>query len=733
MPDRETDPTIDETLRAVPVPDGLAARLRDIAALSDEELDYRLRSVPTPIGMLQRVKQEVADELLDQRIRDVPIPSRVIPRARVIPQRRRRSRIGRLALAASLLVVVGAGYFAAIGGVLQLVRPGPKETVALVIIDQGPLKIVSPGMDRVQIVPGSWDIDGESKSTAVASNEPDIPLLQVVDTPAAGPAGQLFAEINDAWDPWDDWMLMRWGVLGYSNHEDDKLPDLKTLVAPVAQGIEAPLVRAFDREFLYSRGIHPPVLTSVERSACGITAPLCTDTTSVDVARRFVAEDRLPKPEQIRVEDFLAAVDYQYAPAEPGRLAMRTAAGPSVFNPGAADLLQIGIKAGAPRSRTLPATHLVVALDISASMGWEGRLNIARQGLCKMFRHLGPDDRFSLFVFNDDTFQVVDEGHSDDAEGLVDILDGLDAGGGANLGAALQAALSAAMGTKSASPVARRLVLITDGASPLREDESRTIEAMLGEAARLDFQLDVFDLGGGAKPDAMLADVAGVTGGLMRTIRTDGQVCWSLVETLMGDPSLVASEAELHVEFNPKAVAAYRLIGHEATAVGGLLPASVKSDLRVGQEATALFEVWLYPNDEDDVAVARLRWNDPNSGASRQAPDQRISRIQFATSFEGSAICLQAATIAAETGEILRQSFNFAVPSPGVYRYRPKPRNLQEVLSVARRVNPRMRSDPDFQRLISLLETARRITIERRAGLTKAGQRGIIGGHWRES
>ncbi len=733
MPDRETDHTLDAKLRAVPVPDDLAGRLRGIAALSDEELDDRLQSVPVPIGLLQRMKQEVADELLDQQIRDVPLPPQVVPRARVIPQRRRRSRIGRLALAVSLLIVVGAGYFGAIGGLLTFVRPKPQEPIALVIIDQGPLKIVSPPEESVRIVPSLDHLDGSSLSASEASDEPGIPLLQVVDTPVAGPAGQLFAEINDAWNPWDNWLLMRWGVLGYSRHQDDALPDLKTLSAPTARGVEAPLVRAFDREFLYSRGVHPPVLTSVERSASAITAPLCTDTTSVSVARQMIAQDRLPNPEQVRVEDFLAAIDYEYAPAEPGQLAIRTAAGPSVFNPSAAGMLQIGVKAGVPRSRTLPATHLVVALDISASMGWEGRLDMARRGLRKMLRHLGPDDCFSLIVFNDEPFRVVEEGRRGDAEELVGILERLEARGGANLGAALQAAFTAAIGTQSASPVARRLVLITDGGFALGTSESRAIEGMLGEAAHLDFRFDVFDLGGGAELDEAFAEVTGVTDGMIRAVQSGEQICWSLVETLTGDPSLVASEAKLHVEFNPKAVAAYRLIGHEATSVGGLLPASVESDLRVGQEATVLFEVWLYPNDEDDVASARLQWNNPDSGEPQRARTQRISRIQFATSFEGSAICLQAATIAAETGEILRQSFNFAVPSPGVYRYRPKPRNLQEVLAITRHVNPRLRIRPDFRRLVSLLESARRITVERRTGLTKAGTRGIIGGHWRGS
>jgi len=235
------------------------------------------------------------------------------------------------------------------------------------------------------------------------------------------------------------------------------------------------------------------------------------------------------------------------------------------------------------------------------------------------------------------------------------------------------------------------------------------------------------------EPAGALESLTALSDGLVRSVRTADQVCWSLVETLTGDTSLVASEARLHVQFNPKAVAAYRLIGHEATDLGGLLPASVESDLRVGQEATALFEVWLYPNDENDVATVRLQWTEPESGQSRSAPEQRISRIQFATSFDGAPICLQAAAIAAEMGEILRQSFNFSVPSQNVYLFRPKPRSLDEVLTATRRVNRQLAERADFQRFVSLVERASRISTERRASLARAGARGIIRGRWRES
>ncbi|MBC8874984.1 MAG: DUF3520 domain-containing protein [Planctomycetes bacterium] len=733
MPERESEQKLDTRLQAVPIPGDLLRRLRGITVLTDEELDHRLRSVPTPRGLVERIRRVVADEETDRQLRDVPPRPQVVARARVIPMRRRRSAVGRLALAASMLIALGAGYFSALGGLLSIFRPTPRDPISVVFIDEGPLEIISPTDNTVTIVPTPGVDHLAVTPDGSISREPEFVLIQTIQSLDPGPAGELFQEIGTVWRPTDNWLLLRWGVLGYSYHETEVLPDLRTTTVPMARGIKAPLARGFDREFLYSRGINPPVLVASDGSSRSINAPLATDTSSLDLARRLIAEGRLPHPEQVHAEHFVAAMDYQYAPAKPGSLAIRTAAGASVFSPGAAGLVQIGVKAGVPDKRTLPATDLIVVLDTSNSMNWEGKLDAARRGLEGFVKHLGPDDRFSLIVFNDEVFHVVDEAGPDDAEEIVGLLEHLRARGGANLGSALQLALSAAFGNSSESQPARRLVLITDSVSALSRDESRAIEGMLRETALANFRFDVFDLSSEREPAGALVSLTAPSDGLVRSVRTADQVCWSLVETLTGDSSLVASEARLHVQFNPKAVAAYRLIGHEATDLGGLLPASVESDLRVGQEATALFEVWLYPNDENDVATVRLQWTEPESGQSRSAPEQRISRIQFATSFDGAPICLQAAAIAAEMGEILRQSFNFSVPSQNVYLFRPKPRSLDEVLTATRRVNRQLAERADFQRFVSLVERASRISTERRASLARAGARGIIRGRWRES
>jgi hypothetical protein len=215
-------------------------------------------------------------------------------------------------------------------------------------------------------------------------------------------------------------------------------------------------------------------------------------------------------------------------------------------------------------------------------------------------------------------------------------------------------------------------------------------------------------------------------------VQTAADIRWALVEALTGEPSLVASETRLRVRFNPQAVAAYRLIGHEATGVGGTLPGSVQADLHVGEQASVLFEVWLYPNDEEDVAFASLQWHEQPGGATRHQGPQRISRVQFANSWEGTPLALQAAAVVAEAAEILRQSFGFEVSAPAAYRYEPKPSGLDQVIRRSRQVSPPLARRNDYQRFVSWLERAGPLLEDRPPAQARSGTRGIVSGRWRE-
>ena len=157
------DKSLDERLRDVTVPPSLMLRLRSVAQWDDQQLDWQLRDVEILPGLRHRLRQIVVDEQVDERLRNVPLRSVAVARARIIPWRRVRSRIGRVAVAASLLVAVSLGYGSWLGGVVWLMRPVERPVASLMVMDNGPFELVSPAESVVAIVPGpAWDEIGRA-------------------------------------------------------------------------------------------------------------------------------------------------------------------------------------------------------------------------------------------------------------------------------------------------------------------------------------------------------------------------------------------------------------------------------------------------------------------------------------------------------------------------------------------------------------------------------------------
>ena len=339
--------------------------------------------------------------------------------------------------------------------------------------------------------------------------------------------------------------------------------------------------------------------------------------------------------------------------------------------------------------------ELTVALDVSTSMKWGGRLDVARQALSQLARQMGPRDRLSLIVFHDEVAVPVEGAGRDDVTLVLSALDALRADGGTNLAAALQQAVLVSQHAVVEPDMARRLVLVTDDAGRMPAETAVGVHGLLAAAAADGARLNVLDLGGRRQASAELRQLATSGGGGVRVAASVDEVQWGLWEALTGDGGTVATDAALKISFNPKNVLAYRLLGHEATSYGGLLPAAMQSELRANQAATALFEIWLAPNAGSDLATADLEWTDAETGRKQQRR-QAITRGEFAGSFAESAAVLQAAALAAETAEVLRDSY--FVPT--------RSRNLRGVLQLASQVQSELRGQPEFLRFLRLVQKA---------------------------
>jgi Ca-activated chloride channel family protein len=706
-----SDNSLDARLRDVPLPPGLKDRLKASLAPSDDELDEWLRRVPVPETLTLSLRDAPADAALDDELADVLVPAALAAALRTIPKVRRGAVVAtasvqlfRLALAASWLLALSVTMLGGIGAIVTAVLPltGGGGLIATNTGSQHPAtaRNDAPQFVALQTLP----LDDGSRDDYETPSRSAILANLTVESPDAGPGraarptAEWLAALESGLRPLDDVMLLKFGVLGSPQYADDRLPEIEAPLLPRAVGIQPPLVRGYDRGFFLKHRQFPPLSPAADPQLAALAVPLVTDSDVLSHLARSLAEGRVPPRDELRTEEFLAAMNLRFAAAPAGKVAIRTAAGPSPFGSAGAELLQVGVQAGDLARRAHSATHLVLAIDLSLSTSRGGRLEMLQTGLGRLLDRLGPRDRLSLVVFHEEVVHQVELATRDDVPAIRDLVARLAPRGGTNLAAGLQTAVSLALADSPEAGAARRLVLITDSQPQLPAATLDQLRRLLIAAGDAGVRLDVLDIGERDVLDPVLVEWTQNLGGETRPVRSARQLSWSLLEALTGTNPVVASETTLTLHFNPQAVAAYRLLGHEANALAEFAPASVQAELAAGEAASVLVELWFTASEFDDVGYAELTWRD--AADKPQRARQRISRVQFAPTLAEAAPSLQVAAVAAEIG----QELTGARSALRELNLRPaNSRGLRGIAALAGRLHSDVRQRPEFQRLMELV------------------------------
>lgn len=706
-----SDNSLDARLRDVPLPPGLKDRLKASLAPSDEELDEWLRRVPVPETLTIVLRDVPSDAAIDEQLADVPVPRALAVSLRRIPrvERGRRAsalaaQLFRLALAASWLVAVTVTALGGIGAVVTAVLPlaGGDGSIAVTPAPTPPGGNNGASSER-RLVTLPFD-SGEHGNFAAPSRWALIDRLSI-DPPdlwpgrGEGTAAEWLAAQESGVRPLDDVMLLKYGILGSAQSADERLPQIESPLVPRAIGIQPPLVRGYDRGFFLKHHQFPPLSPWANSQLASLAVPLVTDSDVLSRLAQSLIEGRVPPREELRTEDFVAAMNLRFAGAPAGMAAIRTAAGPSPFGSLGAELLQVGVQAGSLAQRSQSATHLILAIDLSQSIRRSGRLEMLQTGLGRLLDQFGPRDRLSLVVFHEEVVHQIEMATREDVPALRQLVADLAPRGGTNLAAGLQAAVSLALADPPERNSARRMVLITDSQPQLSTTTMDQLRQLLIAAGEAGVRLDVLDIGERDVLDPVLVEWTENLGGETRPIRSARQLYWSLLESLTGTGPVIASETTLTLHFNSQAVAAYRLLGHEANALAEFAPVSVQAELAAGEAASVLVELWFTPSEIDDVGFAELTWRDP-AGRPQRAR-QRISRLQFAPTLAETAPSLQLAAAAAGVG----QELSGARAALRELNIRPaNPRGLAGILVRSSQLHSDVRERPEFQRLLTLVK-----------------------------
>lgn len=689
---------MDASLRNVAIPPGLVARLKSVAAPADEELDAVLRATPVPNGLVDRVKEEWRETYVDESLRAVEIPADLLARLRVIPECRHESSFRRFVLAASLLLVMTGTFFGALGGVLASIRPRSAQTTSLTVIKVGPTQLVASPAESVRISSTNSSVLFPLDTTPVVwkGRSLQVDLVRLDETMRPGPAGQLILELEGGLQLGSNVLLMRWDAYASPEQVTQRLPEFERVERRPDAGVDLPLVAGYDRAFLHRTSTHPPVFAAESERLQTIRVPVTTSVASLERTEQLLEQGRLPDPQELHAEDFIAAIEFDYPAVRDDEATVFIAAGPTPFGDKKSSLVQVGVKA-ARRMGSQPA-HVAVVVDVSQSMLQEGRIDVVRDSLRTMFDHLDVGDSVSLLAVNHDLTQQLDFATSEDRELLDGWLRLLRSGGGDRPVLGLRAGLALALNAPREEGVLRQVIFVTDGTTTLRASEVEAFEEVAAQAESNAIRMNVLHLGGivkGTRPAAASLSYESVDSNSLR---------WKLVEFVTGVSPLVARQAELEITFNPNAVRAYRLVGHGPSSMTGLLHELPDDSLRSGQQATLVFEVWLTGSYEDDIASAALNWVAPDSEQWRRSGTAVLGRYDVTTRRDKASAGLLAAAIATEIGERLCGVGDFELTGESEFRARRKGASWKNVVDAAWELVGEIECPEGFVRLKELVE-----------------------------
>ncbi|MCC6333285.1 MAG: von Willebrand factor type A domain-containing protein [Myxococcales bacterium] len=364
-------------------------------------------------------------------------------------------------------------------------------------------------------------------------------------------------------------------------------------------------------------GVNPTVET---RAQAVSTFAADVDTGSYTLARAYLERGTLPDEAAVRVEEFVNAFDYGYRAPEKEAFAVQVEAFPSPSRKGY-HLLHLGVKAREVAKAQRKPSHLVFTIDVSGSMAQGHRLGLVKQALGLLVEELDERDRVSVVVYGDTAQVVLPPTPATEKEVLHSAIARLKPEGSTNVEAGLDLAYELAM--KGFVPGGiNRVVLCSDGVANNGVSEAGGLWAKVKGRASEGVTLSTVGFGMGHYNDVLMERLADVGDGHYAYVDKLAEARRIFVEQLTGTLQVVAKDVKLQVEFDPKVVERYRLLGFENRVLAAKDFADDKVDageLGAGHQVTALYEVKLTAAaaEASSFAVFRARYQEASGGASK--------------------------------------------------------------------------------------------------------------------
>ncbi|MGQ0619676.1 MAG: vWA domain-containing protein [Panacagrimonas sp.] len=421
-------------------------------------------------------------------------------------------------------------------------------------------------------------------------------------------------------------------------HRGAELEQRMTRMESLGMPSFAPLPPPFvapqpDRENYTSLDTNP-----VQRAA---EQPVSTFSVDVDTAsyanvRRYLMNGRLPPSDAVRVEELINYFDYGYTPPRDRSVpfSMVTEIAPTPWNT-KTHLLHVGIQGWVPEAKPV-GSNLVFLVDVSGSMQDPDKLPLVKTALKLLVNELGPKDRISLVVYAGASGVVLEPTRGSDKATILTALDRLEAGGSTNGAAGIELAYAMAKQGWIENGV-NRVLLATDGDFNVGVTRFESLLDLVKEKRKTGIALTTLGFGEGNYNDHLMEQLADTGDGNHAYIDSAQEAHKVLVRQREGTLTTIARDVKIQVEFNPAAVAEYRLIGYENRMLKRedfSNDAVDAGDIGAGHAVTALYEVALVGSGGERIEP--LRYGDKAGSATTKATELAHLRLRYKRPEDGT-------------------------------------------------------------------------------------------------
>jgi secreted protein with Ig-like and vWFA domain len=324
------------------------------------------------------------------------------------------------------------------------------------------------------------------------------------------------------------------------------------------------------------------------------TFSIDVDTVSYSFARRVLNEGRLPAMDAVRVEEMINYFDYAWPAPTSRREPLRPTVTVSDSPWGSGKkLVHIGIKGYELPVRGKPDANLVFLLDVSGSMAPNDRLPLAISSMQLLLDSLKPTDTVAIVVYAGAAGLVLPPTPVRNRGAIERALTSLHSGGSTAGAQGIQLAYQTAqLGFRKDG--INRILLATDGDFNVGISNREELKGLVERERANGIYLSVLGFGRGNYRDEVAQTLAQNGNGVAAYIDTLQEARKVLVEEAGASLFTIASDVKIQVEFNPAAVAEYRLVGYETRALKREDFNNDKvdaGDVGSGHAVTAIYEI----------------------------------------------------------------------------------------------------------------------------------------------